>query len=59
MRVVQIMRQERVQKSRKSLALSARQYTYAEQDAQTERVIEDALKASKRARKLLRELKAV
>lgn len=53
------MRQERVQCTRKALNQTARQYTWEEQDRQTERVLEDALKASKRARKLLRTLKDV
>lgn len=48
-----------VQRSRKALGQSARRYTAAEQDAATERVLSEALKASKRARRLLRSLSDV
>ncbi len=53
------MRQEFVQKQRKSLGLATRSLTSEEQDRATDRVVSDALKASKRARRLLRSLREV
>jgi len=47
------------ERPRKSVAAQARSVTYALQDEATERAVQDALKASKRARALLRSLRHV
>lgn len=53
------MAQKRIQRTRSKISASARYETWDAQDAATERALSDALKASKRARNLLRKLDTV
>ncbi len=53
------MAQKRIQRTRSKISASARYEQWDAQDASTERVLNDALRASKRARNLLRRLEQI